>query len=248
MREGKTFTSWIEPNEPWEQALMAWTDAVLDPAHGFVAELRAFVDDIARAGAQTSLGQLLLKVAAPGVPDFYQGTELWALTLVDPDNRRPVDYDRRARLLDEIEPVLDQPTAAAAAQLWRDWRSGAIKLYVAAASLRDRGAHPQLYLHGDHLGVPGFGELAGHVCGFARRFGGEWRLALVPLRVEQAGEKAGAAWDDAALWRGTTAVLPEGAPARWRNRLTGEIVEARDGELSLDRVFAALPLALLEPA
>ena len=246
-REAKTFTSWIEPNEAWEAALHDFVRAALAPAHGFRDDLRAFVERIAPAGALVSLAQLLIRVAAPGVPDFYQGTELWTLTLVDPDNRRPVDYQKRARLLDEVEPLIGSPTAAGAAELLRDWRTGAIKLFVTAAALRDRSTHPRLYLAGEHIGVPGFGARAGHVCAFARRFGGEWRVCVVPLRVEELKARAGGS-SAAQLWADTTAVLPPRAPARWRNRLTGEIVEARDGELPLDRLFASLPLALLEPA
>ncbi|HEX6587913.1 MAG TPA: malto-oligosyltrehalose synthase [Longimicrobiales bacterium] len=245
-REAKTFTSWIEPNEAWEGALHEFVRNALAPAHGFRDDLRSFVDRIAPAGALVSLAQLLLRIAAPGVPDFYQGTELWTFTLVDPDNRRPVDYEARARMLDEVEPLVTSPTAAGAAELLRDWRTGAIRMFVTSAALRDRMAHPRLYLAGEHHAVEGFGPLAAHVCGFARRFGGEWRVCIVPLRVEEAKARAGGA-HAGRLWSGTTAVLPPGAPARWRNRLTGEVVEARDGELALDALFASLPLALLEP-
>lgn len=245
-REAKTFTSWIEPNEAWESALRDFVRAVLAPTHGFRDDLRAFVERIAPAGGLVSLAHLLIRIAAPGVPDFYQGTELWTLTLVDPDNRRPVDYGERARLLDEVEPLIASPTAAGAAELLRDWRTGAIKMFVTAAALRDRTAHPRLYLAGEHIGVPGMGPRAAHVCGFARRFGGEWRICLAPLRVEEAKARAGSS-DATQLWSGTTAVLPPGAPARWRNRLTGEVVDAREGELPLDELFASLPLALLEP-
>ncbi|HUF12483.1 MAG TPA: malto-oligosyltrehalose synthase [Longimicrobiales bacterium] len=250
-REAKTFTSWMEPNQAWEEALLAWSDAILQPAHGFTADLRAFVEDVAAAGALNSLGQVLLKVAAPGVPDFYQGSELWSLTLVDPDNRRPVDYVRRARLLDELEATLAAPTPQAAAELWRDWRSGLVKLYVTAATLRDRREKRQLHLLGEHFGVPGRGPRSANLCGLARHHGGEWRVALVPLRVRSAEGSTRpppGAWPSAAGWAGTTAVLPDSAPTRWRNRLTGEVVEAPNAEVPLERVFASLPLALLEPA
>ena len=114
IKEAKQHTSWINTNDGYERAVDEFVRAVLDPERSqpFLEEVEALQRPLARAGALTSLSQLLLKITAPGVPDFYQGTELWSLSLVDPDNRRPVDYGKRRALLDEIQRRAASKTAA----------------------------------------------------------------------------------------------------------------------------------------
>lgn len=251
-REAKTHTSWLEPNQAYERTLRQWSDALLSPEHGFLEDLRAFAAPVAFHGAITSLAQTTLKLTTPGVPDVYQGTELWDYSLVDPDNRRPVDYVHRGALLDAIEPLLGRPNAAAARELWRDWRTGAVKLYVTASLLRDRRAQPDLYREGDHLPIAAEGGAARHVCAFLRRKGGEWRLIAVPLRLWQGGraEPGASGWPAAHdRWADVRLPLPQAAPDGWRDRLTGEHHTADGaGALSAAALFADLPIAVLEPS
>jgi (1->4)-alpha-D-glucan 1-alpha-D-glucosylmutase len=207
-------------------------------------EIRAYAGTIAWPGALNSLSQTLLKIACPGVPDFYQGTELWSLTLVDPDNRQPVDYDERQRRLRALEPILARPSTAAVTSLLADWRSGDIKLYLTTAALRCRRRHASLFAKGEYLPLHVAGPAAERLVSFARTHGREAVIALVPrflARLEAPGELP-----DAASWGDTQVELPQALAERgWRNTLTGEHHQA-NSSLVLSQVLETLPLALLE--
>jgi (1->4)-alpha-D-glucan 1-alpha-D-glucosylmutase len=156
VKEGKLHSSWINPNETYEHAITTYVDRVLRGPESakFLPAFTPFQERVARAGLVNSLSQLVLKIASPGVPDFYQGTELWDLNLVDPDNRRPVDFDARRRALEDVDRILSlTPDARAEAitGLLADWRSGAVKLLLTAAGLRLRRRLPDLFLDGDYL-------------------------------------------------------------------------------------------------
>ncbi|MBP7147893.1 MAG: malto-oligosyltrehalose synthase, partial [Acidobacteria bacterium] len=241
-REAQVRTSWIRPDEDHEQALSGFVDEILDPAlsAAFLADFAGFHARIAYAGALNSLAQVALKVAAPGVPDVYQGTEMWDFSLVDPDNRRPVDYDARRQALASV----DEPGAARslAEALHRGWRDGRLKLYVLARALRHRREHAELFARGTYAPLPASGPHARHVCAFARRLGEDWLLCAVPRLPLRLGlGSVPAPWAEDAL------ALPDGAPAAWRDLFTGASVRARNDVLPLAEVFATLPLALLVP-
>ncbi|QEL16615.1 malto-oligosyltrehalose synthase [Limnoglobus roseus] len=188
-REAKVHTSWITPNEGYDQAVTRFVGECLTGpgSRAFLARFLPFHRRVAHAGMVNSLAQLVLKIASPGVPDFFQGTELWEFSLVDPDNRRPVDYAHRAALLTELEPWLNdesprpstEQTAAVAGWL-ADWPDGRIKLFVTACGMRLRRRSPELFLSGDYVPIPAEGDRADHVIAFARRFAGEWVIAVVP--------------------------------------------------------------------
>lgn len=246
-REAKVFTSWIEQDPAYEEALQQWARAILQPGHDFVDVLRTFCEPVAFLGALGSLSQTVLKISAPGVPDLYQGTELWDYSLVDPDNRRPVDYDHRRALLDGLESTLAAPSSAGARALWQDWRSGRAKLYVTAALLRDRRGQPDLYRGGDHVPLEREGGAAAHVCAFLRRRGRDWRLIAVPLRLAGRAERAAPPWPAGAdVWADTRLLLPAEAPRRWCDRLSGASHEVPDGALLAARLFADFPVSVLE--
>ncbi len=143
VRERKLETSWSNPNADYEAALQRYVRAVLDGSrpNPFLAEFHAFVGGFARHGAITALAQLVLKLTVPGVPDIYQGGELWDFSLVDPDNRRPVDWDRRRGLLEEVAAMHPRDLAA-------DWQDGREKLFVTHRLLALRRAHPKLFADG----------------------------------------------------------------------------------------------------
>jgi (1->4)-alpha-D-glucan 1-alpha-D-glucosylmutase len=147
-REAKIHTSWLTTNQPYEDALTGFVERILGPSGGprFLPVFLPFQQRIAAAAVVNSLAQVVLKLGSPGVPDFYQGTELWDLSLVDPDNRRPVDFDVRQRLLERNETTPSDP-----AELLSSWGDGSIKLFVTAAGLRLRRDLPEVFVGGEYL-------------------------------------------------------------------------------------------------
>ncbi len=235
LREAKVHTSWLAPNDAYENACLAFIDGILEDEKGFLRDFLEFQRQVMRAGLTNALSQALLKICAPGVPDFYQGSELWDLSLVDPDNRRPVDFRKRGAFLDELRKAETHDVAGLLRELTSNWEDGRIKLYLTYKALNFRRAHPELFLHGDYIPVTG----SAHACAFARRQGEEWALAAVPRLTLRLGQPP--------QWGGEALALPAAAPARWRNVFTCETLEARD-EVRLANLFAAFPVALLEPA
>jgi (1->4)-alpha-D-glucan 1-alpha-D-glucosylmutase len=254
-REAKVHTSWISPNEPYEAALRGFVERILDPGQGgaFLEDFAAFHAPIARVGMVNGLAQALLKIAAPGVPDFYQGTELWDLNLVDPDNRRPVDFARRRALLAELDAraAAGRDLAGLARELLAAWTDGRVKLYVIRRALALRRAAADLFRDGEYVPLAADGPAAGHVCAFARRLGEAVVLAVVPrlaARLTGGGRELPVG---PGVWRGTALLLPDGiARQGFRDAFTGAILETgeRDGGriLRLADVLAGFPVALLE--
>ena len=173
VKEGKEHSSWINPNEAYETAVSAYVERILagPEAAKFLPAFQPLQERAARCGLLNSLSQVVLKIASPGVPDFYQGSEFWDLNLVDPDNRRPVDFEARRQALDRIDALLAQPAAERAAgigSLLKDWKDGAVKLLVTAAGLRARAADPELFLEGDYLPLDVESTVDARVVAFAR--------------------------------------------------------------------------------
>ena len=173
VKEAKLHSSWINPNEEYEGAVTRFVERVLagplTPA--FLQAFVPFQQRVARAGLVNSLSQVLLKIASPGVPDFYQGSESWNFTLVDPDNRRPVDFEARRQTMDRLDALLAQPAPARAggiAELLNQWSDGAVKLLVTTAALRVRNAAPDLFLEGDYVPLTTETPVEGQVVAFAR--------------------------------------------------------------------------------
>jgi len=236
-KEAKVNTSWIQEDPRWEDALRAYVEELfaLPPRHPLWKGLLPFADRVAQVGMHNSLAQLALKLAAPGVPDFYQGTELWDLSLVDPDNRRPVDFALRRRLLDEIRQS-SLTRAEIARELYAGWHDGRIKLFVMHAGLQARKQEPQLFGEGAYRALDAEGPRAANVCAFMRLHGGKAAMVVAPRMV--AGLLDGARLPPAAF-SGTRVPLPEGKI--WIDAITGE--ERRSG--AVDELFATLPVALL---
>ncbi len=220
MREAKQQTTWTANNKDYEDALEGFIDALLKDA-AFVGSLEKFVGRVLYAGRVNSLTQTLLKHTAPGVPDLYQGSELWDLSLVDPDNRRPVDYELRRRLLGEMKGM-------DAAGVLARMDDGLPKIFVIQQCLTLRREHPEWF--GPEAGytpVQAEGAKAGHVVAYLR---GENVLTVAPLLVETLGGD----------WAGTKLTLPAG---KWRNRFTGEGIT--HGAVELAELLQAFPVALL---
>jgi (1->4)-alpha-D-glucan 1-alpha-D-glucosylmutase len=249
-REAKVHTSWQRVDEAYESALLAFAGAILDPARSsrFLTDLERLVERVAAHGAVNSLAELVLKLAGPGVPDFYQGTELWTLTMVDPDNRDPVDLADRAQLLAELDERAARDRAGLCALLCRSWRTGAIKMFVTAAGLRARRARPALFQRGSYVPLEPGGARARHLVAFARELDGDWLVCAVPRLPATLGSGMPIGRRP---WRDTSIALPDGAPTRWRDLLSGQTLEAENGRLAVGAVFRHLPVAILgqtEPA
>jgi (1->4)-alpha-D-glucan 1-alpha-D-glucosylmutase len=274
VKEAKVHASWIHPSPEYDEAIARFVAAILDrseppprppgrlrrligaivpdaPSNPFLADFRPFQQRVAGVGVYNSLAQTLLKLVAPGVPDIYQGTEEWALTLVDPDNRRPVDYARLGEDLRALRATLAGPApdrAALARSLLEAKEDGRIKLYVTHEALTYRRRHPALFAEGAYLPLGAHGPRSENVVAFGRALGDERVIAAVPrllARLHPSDPPVGAAW--AGTW---LEVPDEGAAPAYRNVLTGEqvAITARDGRpgMALDAVFAIFPVALLE--
>src|SRR5262249_47750517 len=185
LQEAKIHTSWINPNPAYDEAVQEFIARILnvETSGPFLPHLRSFQRRISHYGLFNSLAQTLLKVTAPGVPDFYQGTELWDFSLVDPDNRRPVNYQRRREMLNQLK----ENVAAAgprlpdlARQLTATKQDGRINLSVTYRALHCRRAHPALFTTGEYVPAETNGAKADHVFGFVRRHDEKHALVAVP--------------------------------------------------------------------
>jgi (1->4)-alpha-D-glucan 1-alpha-D-glucosylmutase len=245
MREAKVHTSWLNPNEAYEAAVKRFVAAILDGrrAQPFLQAFLPFQSRVAEHGTYNSLAQLVIKIAAPGVPDFYQGTELWDLSLVDPDNRRPVDYGARREALRSIGCAPTKEEGALAAELLANRADGRIKLFTMTRALAARRSAPDLFA-GEYLPLETAGAFRDSVFAFARRHGDDWAIACVP-RLTASVVPDGATPPVGAVWADTTVRLPDDARAlRLRDALSGRgFEEAR--ELRASDLFERLPVALL---
>jgi (1->4)-alpha-D-glucan 1-alpha-D-glucosylmutase len=254
-KEAKVHTSWINPNEEYDAAVRQFIfrllpDSSEDP---FFQELLALQRRVAFFGYFNSLAQVLLKLSCPGVPDFYQGAELWDFSLVDPDNRRPVDYVNRRQLLAELRSRIDRETwdlAQLTHELLADLPSGRIKLFLIYQTLNFRRAHKDIFLHGDYLPLEAVGSQRDHVCAFARSAGSEVVLVAVPrlaARLTSGVERPPLGFE---VWGQTRLLLPSQlAGRRFRNLFTGEAL-ALDGrenvsDAPLGMVLGRFPVAVL---
>jgi (1->4)-alpha-D-glucan 1-alpha-D-glucosylmutase len=255
-KEAKVHTSWLNPNQEHDAAVANFARTILDPAQSpeFLHELTRLVDHVASAGFTNSLAQTLIKIAAPGVPDFYQGTELWDFSLVDPDNRRPVDFGARQALLSELDAAAESNLNETVRGLLAAWPDPRVKVFVVSRALRYRRAHADLFLRGGYVPLNAEGSRAEHVCAFARQHEGRHvvcvtpRFTLAAWREANASPATGAAgWRPAAWWRGTTLRLPAEMAAECRDCLTERWVGAsQDRAIDVADVLAQFPVALLE--
>ena len=253
VREAKMRTSWLEPNAAYEQAITDFTEYLLTqpPDSEVIASLRQFQHAMGPFGALNSLSQTLLKITCPGVPDFYQGSELWDLSLVDPDNRRRVEYNPRLAALDEIRSRASANLTDFVRDVVSNWQDGRIKLFVTRRALEFRRSNPELFSEGEYLPIDVQGRRKDHVCAFARRLGPRWCLVVVP-RLMAKISKPGELPADREAWRGTALILPEEAPRSWMDVYTENLCRAQAKNasriLSVREILATFPIALLSPA
>lgn len=254
-REAKVDTNWISPNVPYEEALLKFIDAVLasSSANTFLKDFDILQKKVAYFGMFNSLSQTLLKITSPGVPDFYQGTETWDFSLVDPDNRRPIDFVIRKQMLARLKKELTRPNADSvglARKLLRTWPDGLIKLYVTFISLSYRKMHHRLFEEGAYVPLTVDGQLVEHVCAFARHGEGDTVLVIVPRFLTYLVRSVNHLPLGQKVWKGSGVVLPEETlGSNFINIFTGETIQAAKQYekriLSLGEVFANFPVALL---
>jgi len=250
IREAQVHSSWINPNVAYEKATTGFVQGILTATqrNHFPEELSKLTAETSRIGAFNSLSQHLLKLTAPGVPDIYQGTEFWDFSLVDPDNRRAVDFSQRTKLLKVLKRR--KPGPKLAARLLDDLASGAIKLFITQRQLAHRAVNAGLYAFGDYTPLEVVGPLAAHVVAFHRVVDGSELIVVVPRLIGSLVRKP-AASPVGEIWRDTIIVLPAGAVASsYENIFTGRQLTTRLLEetpaLDLADVLADLPVASLE--
>ncbi|WP_300320501.1 malto-oligosyltrehalose synthase [Accumulibacter sp.] len=250
LREGKEHSSWIQVNADYEGAVSEFVQALLAPGEKnlFLADFVPLVQTIIHHGLLNALAQLLIKITSPGVPDIYQGCELWQFNLVDPDNRRPVDYAQRGRYLAEVQAMVDAPPEQWPQRLLpltSDIADGRIKLYTLWQGLALRSRWPEVFEQGDYLPLKVSGEHAAHVCAYARRHGDRSLITLVPrLPARLLGDRQVLPLGTE-VWGDTALELPHGlATVPWRNALTGSAHAAAD-QLAVGELLAVFPVALL---
>ncbi|MFW6054510.1 MAG: malto-oligosyltrehalose synthase [Thermodesulfobacteriota bacterium] len=245
VREAKVNSGWLSPDEEYETGLLDLVDRLL-PVSGkgrFLLEFLPLQSKIAAYGLFNSLAQTLLKLTLPGVPDIYQGCELWDLSLVDPDNRRPVDYDKRKQILEYIQKESERDLPGLLAELLTSRQDGRIKLFLIFKALKVRKSLSRVFAEGSYIPLSVQGAYRDHVLAFARIHGKQWIISLVPrfltslIDPDQLPLGLG-------VWKDTSLVLPKAAPSRWRESLSGQ--EVRGGEsLGVGEIMEHFPAGLL---
>jgi malto-oligosyltrehalose synthase/4-alpha-glucanotransferase len=235
LREGKEHSNWSDPAIEYEQETKQFVLRILDNETFIksIADLYAIIND---HGILNSLGQLVLKFTCPGVPDIYQGCELWDFNFVDPDNRRPVDYPLRDKMLQEISETKNG--AAFFYELWQSRNTGKIKLWLTQKLLQIRKENDDLFRFGDYIPLTVKGHYKDHILAFGRKWKGKMLVTLLPLHMTVICKEQQEPWNNID-WKETTVDLPEGI--EMKNILTGK--NSRSNALS--QVFTDLPLAIL---
>jgi (1->4)-alpha-D-glucan 1-alpha-D-glucosylmutase len=257
IKEAKLHSSWINPNEVYEAAVATFVERVLTGQGGerFLPAFLPFQQRVARGGVVNSLAQVVLKIASPGVPDFYQGCELWDFNLVDPDNRRPVDFLRREQMLDNVDAVLKLGAVqrrGAIARLAETWSSGAVKLLVTAAALRLRGSLSDVFMEGDYVPLDVESAVDGRAVAFARLTPDHAVIAIAPhLASGLVSEERPLPLGE--VWRTSRVLLPSAlADLTFTDAITGAVVKqvttASESWIFVGQAFAVLPVALLTAA
>jgi (1->4)-alpha-D-glucan 1-alpha-D-glucosylmutase len=236
LHEAKLNTSWIQPNEEWDAAMHDFVRRILDssPRNKFLPNFLSVVQEIARLGAINSLTQTLLKLTSPGVPDIYQGNETWDFSLVDPDNRRPVDYQQRREMLESL-------SASTPNELIQNWPDGRIKMFLTQRVLQLRREHVDLFQRGEYLALAANGTFAECCVSFARRLGNQWIVVIAPRLSSRLGfPPVGERWKDTAL------ALPETLSIEnAHNLFTCRDLHHERRQISIADAITILPFAVI---
>ncbi len=236
LHEAKVNTSWIQPNEEWDAAMRDFVGRILDssPRNKFVPAFLPVVQEIARLGAINSLSQTLLKLTSPGVPDIYQGNEIWDYSLVDPDNRRPVDYRPRREMLEAL-------SAFTSDELMQNWPDGRIKMFLTQRVLQFRREHVDLFQRGEYLPLVASGTFTECCVSFARRLGDQWIVVIAPRLSSRIGFPP-----IAERWKDTTLEFPETLSLEHAHNLfTCRKLRHESRRISIADALPILPFAVM---
>jgi len=245
IREAKVNTAWLRPDTAYEEGFLKFVDSLFKETkqNKFLPSFRQFQQKIQHYGIFNSLSQTLLKITVPGVPDFYQGTELWDLTLVDPDNRRPVDFKKRLKLLNEIRSQWKKNKSALFTNLLQHPKDGKIKLFTIVQSLKARQDYQDLFQRGDYQKLPVNGSLKSHIVTFMRTWNEQSAIAIAPRFLTQLIKE-----DEYPLgeqvWHETRISLPTGSSAVWKDAITGQEIQG-ENTLWMREILNQFPVALL---
>jgi (1->4)-alpha-D-glucan 1-alpha-D-glucosylmutase len=248
IRESKQNTSWINPNTAYENAVSSFVNALLtaDVKNRFLNDFVPFQRQVARAGLWNGLSQILLKLTTPGVPDIYQGNDVWDFSLVDPDNRRPVDYNHRQQLFESLRRWGGTPDAAAVRSLLENPEDGRLKLYLIWKTLCLRKEWPDVFERGEYLPLNVQGARADHVVAFLRKNEQASVLVAVPRLVAGLLGDSGGPPTGSNIWEDTHVLLPAGSPETYRNAFTGAVkmLASGDAKIAVAELLADFPVAL----
>jgi (1->4)-alpha-D-glucan 1-alpha-D-glucosylmutase len=247
IKEAKLHTSWINPNEQYENGVRDFVRSTLnlDPKNSFIKDLKEFSLPIMRAGIFNSLMQLTLKMTVPGIPDFYQGSELWEFTLVDPDNRSPVDYSNRKYLLASLKELIQEDLNALVTHLIDNAEDGRIKLFVTSQGLNFRRENAALFLEGSYIPLYAFGEKSSHLIAFSRAREEQSVIVMVGRFYSQLMDPLTLPVGDE-VWKDTRLNPPEELWGHYQDVLTNAEYRIGSEGLAASSVFSKLPLAVLK--
>jgi (1->4)-alpha-D-glucan 1-alpha-D-glucosylmutase len=235
VREAKVNSSWDAPNEAYENACKAFVNKIVDHKSRFLDTFVPLVKDITRYAGVYALGQALIKITAPGIPDIYQGCELWDLSFVDPDNRRPVDYENRQRMLSQLTGYMQKPVDDLIDFLATERDKGMEKLFVVHKALSFRRDHHMLFESGEYIPL----EIAGSAMGiaYARCHDNKWVIVAIPLGIVRESFLS--------FYEETFVILPPGAPQQWQSILLKDTLESNGNKISFSKLFKRFPVAFL---
>ncbi|NMG11383.1 malto-oligosyltrehalose synthase [Brasilonema sp. UFV-L1] len=245
IREAKVHTAWLRENSTYENAFTDFVTAVLEPSqeNPFLKEFLPFQKWVAEYGIFNSLSQTLLKITSPGVPDFYQGSELWDLSLVDPDNRRPVDFETRQSYLKAIKEQANTDILKLIDELLAQKKDARVKLFLIVQALKARTEHLQVFQQGNYLPLEVTGKFKEHIIAFARNDGNKTIVTIAPrffTSLIQPGEYP----LGQEVWNDTSLKLPTEVSSTWKDAITEQAVQS-NGTLLIGEVLKYFPGALL---
>ena len=245
VREAKLHTAWLRPDSAYEEEFLAFVERVLEgsDSNQFMKEFLPFQKQVAGYGIFNSLSQALLKYTTPGVPDTYQGTELWDLSMVDPDNRRPVNYEQRIWLLHDLKEKAKTDILKLIDDLLSSKEDGRIKLFLTNKVLQARKENLAVFQEGDYQPLEVVGKFQDHIVAFARSFEGKTAIAIAPrflTSLIQPGEYP----LGEQVWADTQLQLPQGSPSTWRDVITDQTISGSGG-VAIGQILQHFPVALL---
>lgn len=239
LREAKIHSDWSEPDKGYESAVASFIDGLLDEDSMFYHLFQNFRKNLVDAGIIDSLVQLVLKFTCPGIPDTYQGTELWDFSMVDPDNRRPVNYEHCARYLDELTKKRDADPLS----LWEQRYNGKIKLWLSSQLQELRKEAPEVFTGGAYIPLKVSGKYKNHIIAFARIHTEQRYLIALPLNIAELAKEQACSPNEID-WANTEIALPDTLPMQWKSVFGGSLLKAT--KITIREVFKDLPLAILK--